>query len=103
VLDYLPEIESDLSAFHDIDIDIDDDDWGGLSGPKLFRLVWRLPAYAGAMQAIVLAEEREEKEQQQRSTGGDIDDVIMLTPERMHQAPLMTGLEGLIDYSTSGE
>ena len=98
MLDYLPDIESDLSALHGITIDIDNDDYGDLSGPKFFRLVWRLPAYQGALQAIVLAEERDGRER--LGVTAD-DDVTVLTPERMHQAPILSGLDGLIDYSTS--
>jgi hypothetical protein len=60
-------------------------------------LAWRLPAYQGALQAIVLAEERGE-----RARHNDADDVIVLTPEMVQKSPVLTGLDGLIDYSISG-
>lgn len=50
IVDYLDDIESDLSVFHRID-----DIWS-MPGPRFFRLVWRLAAYQGVMQARALAE-----------------------------------------------
>lgn len=55
VTEYLDDIESDLSAFHRID------DYRALSGPRFFRLVWRLAAYQGVMQARALAEHEREQ------------------------------------------
>ncbi|KPM55731.1 hypothetical protein ACG83_10660 [Frankia sp. R43] len=43
VLDHLADIESDLSAIHRIE------DMYALSGPRFFRLAWRLAAYRGVM------------------------------------------------------
>lgn len=51
MLDHLDDIASDLSAFHRVD------DMLALAGPMFFKLVWRLPCYAGAMQQRVLAEQ----------------------------------------------
>jgi len=45
VTDYLPEIASDLSAFHRID------DPGEMEAAVFFMLAYRLPAYQGAMAA----------------------------------------------------
>lgn len=52
MLDYLDDIESDLSAFHRID------DMYAMSGPRFFRFAERLPAYDGVMRvrATALAE-----------------------------------------------
>lgn len=55
MLEYLDDIESDLSVFHRVD-DIDD-----ISGPKFYRLVVRLTAYTGVMQARVEALREEEE------------------------------------------
>jgi hypothetical protein len=55
VLDYLDDIESDLSAFHRID------DLYALDGPRFFRLAVRLTSYAGVMQARAVALEEERK------------------------------------------
>lgn len=50
VVDYLDDIESDFSVFHRVD-----DVWS-MSGPRFFKLAWRLPAYQGVMQARAVAE-----------------------------------------------
>jgi hypothetical protein len=50
VLDYLPDLESDMSAFHRVD-----DIWS-MPGARFFRLAWRLPAYEGVMRARVMTE-----------------------------------------------
>lgn len=55
VLEYLDDIESDMSAIHRVD-DIED-----LSGPKFYRLAIRLTAYTGVMQARVEALRDEEE------------------------------------------
>lgn len=52
-LEYEEDIASDLSAFHRVD------DPMTLDGPRYFSLAARLPAYAGILQARVVAEERE--------------------------------------------
>lgn len=44
MLDYLDEIESDLSVFHRVD------DLGRLSSPRFFMLARLLPSYQGALQ-----------------------------------------------------
>ncbi len=54
--DYLPEIASDLSAFHRID------DPGEMEAAVFFMLAYRLPAYQGAMAAAAA--------QQQQGGGG---------------------------------
>lgn len=53
----LDDIESDMSVFHRID------DITALDGPRFFRLVWRLPAYEGAMRARLQAERDEQPRQ----------------------------------------
>jgi hypothetical protein len=47
VTDYLPDIASDLSAFHGID------DAGEMEAAVFYMLAYRLPAYQGAMAAVV--------------------------------------------------
>lgn len=59
-IDYEADIESDLSVFHRID------DPMSIDGPRYFRLVLRLPAYMGVMQARA-ADEREEGGQSYQS------------------------------------
>lgn len=49
LLDYLDDIESDLSVFHRVD------DWRSMAGPRFFRLAVRLAAYNGVMHARALA------------------------------------------------
>ena len=58
MLDHLDDIASDMSVFHRID------DVTVLDGPTFFRLAWRLPAYAGVMQARALAASDESSPQQ---------------------------------------
>lgn len=50
VLDYLDDIESDLSAVHRVD------DMWQMDGPRFFRLAHRLPAYRGVMRMRAEAE-----------------------------------------------
>lgn len=52
VLDYLDDIESDLSAVHGVA------DWRTLPGPRYFMLAARLAAYPGVMQARAIALEQ---------------------------------------------
>jgi hypothetical protein len=62
VLDHFGDLESDLSAIHRIDIDPWEGRWGGLSGPRFFRLANRIAAYKGVIRARLQVEaEREEK------------------------------------------
>lgn len=53
MLDHLDDIASDFSVFHRVD------DLLALAGPVFFKLVWRLPNYAGVLQQRVLAEQQE--------------------------------------------
>lgn len=53
MLDYLDDVASDMSVFHRVD------DITELAGPVFFRLVWRLPAYAGVLQARQAAESQD--------------------------------------------
>lgn len=62
--DYLDDIESDLSVFHRID------DWRTLDGPRFFRYVVRLSAYAGVLQARAVAEEEKRNPTAPASSGG---------------------------------
>lgn len=52
--DHLLDIASDLSAFHRID------DPGEMEAAVFFGLVFRLPAYAGALAAVAARESREQ-------------------------------------------
>jgi hypothetical protein len=52
---YLPDVESDLSAFHRVD-HIDQ-----LSAPRFFQLAWRLPHYRGVMRDRVIALQGEQE------------------------------------------
>lgn len=61
MLDYLDDIESDMSVFHRVD-DIYD-----MEGPRFFKMAWRLPAYSGVMTA------RLEEERQKPSSGASRD------------------------------
>lgn len=55
MIDHLTDIASDLSAFHRID------DLGEMEAAVFFALAYRLPAYRGAMAAVV-ARQREEQD-----------------------------------------
>lgn len=50
MLDYLDDIESDMSAFHRVD-----NIWE-MEGPRFFRMAFRLTAYSGVMAARAQAE-----------------------------------------------
>lgn len=52
IVDYLDDVESDLSAFHRID------DYRTLSSARFFSLALRLGAYAGVIQARAYAESK---------------------------------------------
>ena len=64
MLDYLEDVASDLSAFHRVD------DWRALDGPRFFSLCHRLAAYAGVMQARVVAEQEAASNGPQRGASG---------------------------------
>jgi len=51
-LDFMADIESDLSVFHRVE------DIESLDGPRFFRLAHRLPAYGGVMAARVAESEQ---------------------------------------------
>lgn len=55
-MDYLDDIASDLSVFHRVD------DMWALPAPRFFSLVYRLPFYAGVLQARYIAEKQEQDE-----------------------------------------
>lgn len=52
--DHLPDIASDLSAFHRID------DPGEMEAAVFFALAYRLPAYQGAMAAVAARQSQEQ-------------------------------------------
>jgi hypothetical protein len=83
VLDHLEDIESDLSVFHRID-----DPWS-MPGPRFFRFVMRLPAYAGVMAARVVAQQ--EKPGTGRSTeerkSVELSDIERLHPDLVERSP----------------
>lgn len=87
MLDYIDDIESDLSAIHRID------DMWGMEAPRFFRYAKRLPAYHGAMRAR--AERLAHDEQQRKERSGIADREIIPVPAgELHTMP---GLAGLID------
>lgn len=51
VLDHLEDVASDLSVFHRVD------DWRGLPSSRFFLWAERLPAYDGAVRAVLMAEQ----------------------------------------------
>lgn len=51
-LDYMADIESDLSVFHRVE------DIESLDGPRFFRLTHRLAAYSGVMAARIVEHEQ---------------------------------------------
>jgi hypothetical protein len=92
VLDHRADLESDFSAIHHIYIDIEEDDFSGLSANRFFALAERIPAYAGVMQAILLNEEHRKRER----VGGA--KVVDLTPEMVQSGQALEGLDGLIEW-----
>jgi hypothetical protein len=60
VLNYLDDIESDLSAIHRID------NMWSMNGPRFFRFAYRLPAYQGAMRARAETQAMEEEKSGRR-------------------------------------
>ena len=73
LLDYLPEIESDLSVFHRID------EMRTMPGPRFCTFAVRLPAYGGAMAA---AQRREAEAVRERESAA------MPTPARPAPQPI---------------
>lgn len=55
------DIESDLHRFHGVWVDLDQDQFAGLSSERLFSLILRLPAYDGALAARVYHMQEEAK------------------------------------------
>jgi hypothetical protein len=72
VLDWLDEIESDMSAVHRVD-----DIWS-MPAAKFFRFAWLLPAYRGAV--------RERRLREQHETGEDAP-----APQQQYEPPGYTG------------
>lgn len=114
MLDYLPDLESDFSAIHNIWIDVEAGQFAGLSSRRFFQTAERLPAYQGVMQAHVMAEEQRRQEREQgtpvtmpTTSGGAPADtwqgvkVIPLTPEMAAHGMDALGLGGVVDYATS--
>lgn len=64
VVAYLDDVASDMSVFHRVD------DVTALDGPTLFKLAWRLPAYSGAVRAVVQAQQQETQPTSAPATGG---------------------------------
>lgn len=93
MLEHLRDLESDFSAIHGIQINIDTGDYGGLSGPKFFRMCYRIGAYPGVIQAVVSQEEMRERERH----GGV--KPVPLTPEMVAAGPGELGpLAGLVEF-----
>lgn len=77
MVDHLDDLDSDFSAIHHVDM------WT-LPAPRFFKLAYRIAAYAGVMQARVMAEEKERQEAPVPLTAT----VLAATPE----------LRGLVDF-----
>lgn len=94
MVDHLHNLESDFSAFHRIDFDADQEDFGGLSAARFFRMAERIFAYQGVMQALMMHDR--EKTRARHGT----DKIVALTPEMVAsgQAQNLPGLEGLIEW-----
>lgn len=65
MLDHLADLEADFRAIYRID------DMRSLSGPRFFRLAWRVAAYSGVMAARVNAQADDDEQPARRgaSTG----------------------------------
>ena len=74
-LDHLADLESDFSAIHGRRIDIDRNEWDGLTGPQFFRMAYRMAAYKGVIRAHV----ENERERVDRMNEGATP--VALTPE----------------------
>lgn len=56
------DVEADMLVFYRLEIDIDQDEYGGLTAERLFSLIERLGAYEGAVAArIALLREEQKK------------------------------------------
>lgn len=73
-LDYLEDIESDLSAFHRVD------DYMTMSGPRFFSLALRLAAYTGVLQARAIAEREEAEGGHQSPAQASTSSIASATP-----------------------
>lgn len=75
MLDYLSEIESDLSAWHRYRVDSTTDggwacgagDWDGLSSRRFFLLAERLPGYEGVLRTLLVSQEQARLERENGS------------------------------------
>lgn len=93
MLDHLADLESDFSAIHHRRIDIERNQFDGLSAGQFFRYAERIPAYPGVMQAIILSEEHRKS---QRAGGAK---VVDLTPEMAANGGVQAqGLQGLVQF-----
>lgn len=95
-LEYEDDIASDLSAFHRVD------DPMTLDGPRYFSLAARLPAYAGILQARVVAEEREREKREggpeaRSSIGGSSPQAVSDSA-----ALAMLAADGSVELATEG-
>lgn len=83
----MDDIESDLSVFHRID------DPHLLDGPRYFRLVWRLAAYQGVMQARVNAQQQApEPRQRPFEYGAPAGDINPGTQTTLQADPAFAGI-----------
>lgn len=95
-LEYEADIASDLSAFHRVD------DPMTLDGPRYYSLATRLPAYAGILQARVVAEEREREKRDGAPAAGS--SIGGSQPQTVSDsaALAMLAANGEAEYATEG-
>lgn len=61
LLDYLDDLDSDFRVFYRID-GVSEGNYGGLSGPRFFKLAIRTIHYRGAMRDRIMAEQENSEE-----------------------------------------
>ncbi len=89
LLQYLPDIESDMSAFHRID------DIYSMEAARFFRLATRLPAYKGVMRALMEAEVAAERRKAEGvGRDGKPEPIPLHDPQQLTAALAGTGLRG---------
>jgi hypothetical protein len=84
VLDYLEDVESDLSVFHRVD------DFTALSSVRFYSLTSRLPHYDGAVRHVLTAATAEER---QRPALRAVPDISPSTLEAISDHPGFPGIE----------
>jgi hypothetical protein len=85
VLGYLPDLESDFSAFHRVD------DIYLMSSARFFILANRLPAYQGVLAARVMQEQEDQKPAPRAGTG-ETRRVLDASHESIRSDPALAGI-----------